>query len=70
MCTSMSATEKQRSKANYGPTIAAYRGLADEPHRVAELDRDLSDLVRRHDQGAGATIMDWEYLLLTARRVA
>jgi len=53
-------------KARYGPTIAAYRGIADDPERVAALDRDLADLARRHDRGAG--VMDWEYLLLTARK--
>ncbi|MGH9081893.1 MAG: class I SAM-dependent methyltransferase [Acidimicrobiales bacterium] len=57
-------------KANYGPTVAAYRALAHEHRRVADLDRDLSDLARRHDRGTATTIMDWEYLLLTARRVA
>lgn len=55
-------------KACYGPTIAAYRGIADDPERVAALDRDLADLARRHDIGEGSTAMDWEYLLLTARR--
>lgn len=55
-------------KACYGPTIAAYRGIADEPARVAALDRDLVELARRHDRGAGRTIMDWEYLLVTARK--
>jgi SAM-dependent methyltransferase len=55
-------------KANYGPTIAAYRGIADDPGRVAALDRDLADLARRHDHGAANTVMDWEYLLLTARK--
>jgi ubiquinone/menaquinone biosynthesis C-methylase UbiE len=57
-------------KANYGPTVATYRSLTNEPQRVIELDRDLSDLARRHDRGNTATIMDWQYLLLTARRVA
>jgi SAM-dependent methyltransferase len=54
-------------KARYGPTIAAYRGIADDPDRVAALDRDLTELAQRHDQGAEKTVMDWEYLLLTAR---
>lgn len=57
-------------KANYGPTVAAYRSLADEPERVASLDRDLSELARRHDSGSGSFIMNWEYLLLTAKRAA
>jgi len=54
-------------KANYGPTIAAYRGIADDPQKVAALDRDLADLARRH-QGSGPS-MDWEYLLFTAQKV-
>lgn len=53
-------------KSRYGPTIAVYRNIADDPARVAELDHALEDLARRHDQGGGA--MDWEYLLLIARR--
>lgn len=56
-------------KAKYGPTVAAYRGLANEPGRVAMLDRDLAALARRHDQGTRTTVMGWEYLLATARRV-
>ena len=31
-------------KANYGPTIAAYRGIADDPDRVAALDQALVEL--------------------------
>jgi hypothetical protein len=57
-------------KANYGPTIAVYRHIADDPAKVAELDHVLADLGRRHDHGTGSTVMDWEYLLLTARRSA
>jgi SAM-dependent methyltransferase len=55
-------------KANYGPTIAAYQGIAEDPERVAALDRDLDALAERHDRGTGSTVMDWEYLLITARR--
>lgn len=55
-------------KARYGPTVAAYRGIADDPDRVAALDRDLADLARRHDRGTGSTVMDWEYALITARK--
>jgi ubiquinone/menaquinone biosynthesis C-methylase UbiE len=55
-------------KSNYGPTIAAYRAIADQPDKVAALDRDLADLARRHDIGEGATVMEWEYLLLTCRK--
>ena len=58
-------------KANYGPTIAVYRALADDPERAAALDAELADLARRHDLGTGSsqnTVMEWEYLLLTARK--
>jgi ubiquinone/menaquinone biosynthesis C-methylase UbiE len=57
-------------KAAYGPTIAAYRGIADDPDRVAALDRELADLAKRHDRGTDRTVMDWEYLLVTARKPA
>ena len=64
-------------KAYYGPTLATYRGLGDDADRVAALDRDLADLARRNDRsggstgasaGAAAMVLEWEYLLLTARR--
>jgi SAM-dependent methyltransferase len=51
-------------KANYGPTIAAYRGIADNPAKVAALDADIANL--GDDARAGSTAMGWEYLLLTA----
>ncbi|WP_407343619.1 class I SAM-dependent methyltransferase [Pengzhenrongella phosphoraccumulans] len=54
-------------KARYGPMIAAYRGLAHDAERTAELDRQLAELVRRFDRGHASTVMDWEYLLVTAR---
>jgi len=53
-------------KANYGPTIATYRFIADDPGRVAELDRAIDDLAGRFDVGGGA--LEWEYLLLVARK--
>ncbi|HET9076243.1 MAG TPA: class I SAM-dependent methyltransferase [Acidimicrobiales bacterium] len=52
----------------YGPTVAAYRAIGADAERVAALDRDLDQLARRHDRGDGATVMDWEYLLATARK--
>jgi SAM-dependent methyltransferase len=53
-------------KARYGPTIAAFKGLADQPDRAAELQAALVELAHRHDLGGG--VMEWEYLLLTATR--
>jgi ubiquinone/menaquinone biosynthesis C-methylase UbiE len=55
-------------KSHYGPTIAAYRAVADDPDRVTALDRDLDALARRHTPDTGSASMAWEYLLLTARR--
>jgi SAM-dependent methyltransferase len=60
-------------KANYGPMVAIYRGIAADPERVAGLDQDLVDLAERHATGAdgggrGGHRMEWEYLLLTARK--
>jgi SAM-dependent methyltransferase len=55
-------------KEVYGPTIAVYRAIADDPERVAALDAALADLGRRFDHGSGSTVLDWQYLLVTARR--
>jgi ubiquinone/menaquinone biosynthesis C-methylase UbiE len=55
-------------KAHYGPTAAAYRGLADDAKRAAELDAALDDLAATHNLNSAGLTMDWEYLLLTARR--
>jgi SAM-dependent methyltransferase len=55
-------------KANYGPTISIYKAIADDPDRVAALDRDLVELGRRFDLDTDATVLDWEYLILTARK--
>jgi hypothetical protein len=55
-------------KANYGPTIAVYKNIAEDAERVAALDRDLAELAQRHDHGTQTTVMDWEYLLLIARK--
>ena len=53
-------------KANYGPTIAAYRGLVGEPERVDTLDARLAELGDRYL--AGTSTMEWEFLLVTARK--
>ena len=52
-------------KRTYGPTIAVYRSLADDPARTAELDAALE---AHGDRYATPGPMEWEYLLLTARR--
>jgi ubiquinone/menaquinone biosynthesis C-methylase UbiE len=55
-------------KVNYGPTIATYRNIADAPDQVAALNSDLDGLAQRFSGGADTVAMDWEYLLLTARK--
>ena len=57
-------------KINYGPTISTYRFIADDPDRVAALDQDLVELGRSFDVGTGSTVLDWEYLIFTARKVS
>ena len=54
-------------KTVYGPTIAVYRSIADDPQRVAALDADLVALAARFDRGTDTTVLDWEYLIITAR---
>jgi len=54
-------------RERYGPVAAVYRGVADDPDRLAALDRDIADLARMHDRGTTSTVMEWEYLLLTAQ---
>ncbi|MBE1547036.1 SAM-dependent methyltransferase [Mycobacterium sp. OAS707] len=53
-------------KAVYGPTIAVYRNIEGDPDRVAELD----DAIARvgDDVLKGGNAMEWEYLLVTARK--
>lgn len=55
-------------KAVYGPTIAVYKAIADDEDKVAALDEALAELGRRFDTGTGQTVLEWEYLLVTARR--
>jgi SAM-dependent methyltransferase len=52
-------------KANYGPTIAAYRGLGDDSARIAALDADIDELA---NDALSASTMEWEYLVVVARR--
>ena len=48
----------------YGPTIAAYRNIADDPHLTGALDQALIDLANHHGVTSGH--LDWEYLLVVA----
>jgi hypothetical protein len=56
-------------KQFYGPTIAVYRNIQDDPDRAATLDHALVELAGQFFASATST-MSWEYLLLTATRAA
>lgn len=51
-------------KSNYGPTISAYRNIADDPERVCALDAALAEVGDRFL--TRPSVMEWEYLLVTA----
>ena len=51
---------------NYGPTLVAHRGLAEQPERVAELDAALDALAAEWTEGSGR--MRWEYVVVSGRR--
>lgn len=53
-------------KQYYGPTIAVYRGIADDPAKVGRLDQELVELAEKFGVTEGR--FDWEYLLVTATR--
>jgi len=53
-------------KQHYGPTIAVYKFIADDAEKVAALDADIAALGDRFLDADG--VMDWEYLLVTARK--
>jgi ubiquinone/menaquinone biosynthesis C-methylase UbiE len=52
-------------KKNYGPTIAVYTFIGDDPTRVAALDAALDELAARFTEDG---VMRWEYLLFTATK--
>ncbi len=57
-------------KQTFGPVIAIYQGLADEPERSAALDRDFLEFANRANSGPseGAAEYRYEYLLVIARK--
>ncbi|MFJ6027355.1 class I SAM-dependent methyltransferase [Pseudarthrobacter sp. NPDC092424] len=57
-------------KSHYGPTIAVYKNLAGEADKVKALDQALTDLAEAFGDAHGDTPfqMEWEYLLLTAKK--
>lgn len=57
-------------KATFGPVIALYASLADEPERAAALDREFLEFATRANRGApeGPAEYPYEYLLVVARK--
>jgi len=57
-------------KQTFGPMVAIYLGLADQPERAAALDRDFLAFAGRANRGApGQPVrIPYEYLLVVARK--
>jgi ubiquinone/menaquinone biosynthesis C-methylase UbiE len=57
-------------KQTFGPVVATYARLADDPDRTAALDRDLLDFATRSNRGAptGPAEFAYGYLLVVARK--
>jgi len=60
----------QLFKETFGPVVAIYAGLADQPERAAALDRAFLDFVTRVNRGprGGPAHYPYEYLLVIARK--
>jgi ubiquinone/menaquinone biosynthesis C-methylase UbiE len=59
-------------KQTFGPIVATYRTLADQPERSAALDRDFLEFAERANSGPaeGPAEYRYEYLLVIARPAA
>ncbi|HEU0305221.1 MAG TPA: class I SAM-dependent methyltransferase [Gaiellaceae bacterium] len=57
-------------KETFGPAVAVYASLADQPERAAELDREFLDFATRSNRGAPGhpAEYEYEYLLVVARK--
>ena len=57
-------------KQSFGPMVAIYTSLADDPARASALDRGFADFITRWNRGraAGRVAIPYEYLLVVARR--
>lgn len=62
----------QLFKRTFGPVVATYASLAEEPERLAALDRDFLGFARSANSGQpeGPAEYRYEYLLVVARRSA
>ena len=57
-------------KQTFGPVVAIYGSLAEEPERAAALDREFLEFAMRANSGPpeGSAEYRYEYLLVAARR--
>jgi ubiquinone/menaquinone biosynthesis C-methylase UbiE len=57
-------------KATFGPVIALYEALAEQPEQAARLDHDFLDFAIRADHGraGGAAELWFEYVVVVARK--
>lgn len=57
-------------KQTFGPVVASYQALADQPDRIAALDRDFLDFATRANSGPpdGPAEYRFEYLLVVAHK--
>ncbi|MGH2451439.1 MAG: class I SAM-dependent methyltransferase [Candidatus Limnocylindria bacterium] len=57
-------------KETFGPAVAVYASLADQPERAAALDRDFLEFATRSNRGVpdGPAEYHYEYLLVVARK--
>ena len=61
------ANFREYFKNNYGPTIAVYKFIGDDPDRVSALDAALHELAASFTGDNG--VMRWEYLLLNGTKL-
>lgn len=57
-------------KETFGPAVAIYAGLIDEPERAAALDWNFLEFIRRSNRGPaqGPVEIPYQYLLIVARK--
>ena len=57
-------------RQTFGPVVAAFASVEDEPERSADLQREFLDFVERANAGPpdGPTELRFEYLLALARK--
>lgn len=57
-------------KQTFGPVIALYDALAEQPEQAARLDSDFLDFATRADHGStgDAAELRFEYLVVIARK--